>query len=167
MTVSVRRALLAVLLVAISGSCAITPSLARRLDIRASHPNGKTQPLTIVVAPGKAARFQVEFVDSDPGRERGLMFRKSLAPNAGMLFDFKTPQEVNFWMKNTLIPLDMLFIGQDGRIKNIYRQATPQSLTPIPSDGPVRGVLEIAGGRALELDLEPGDCVRHHIFQGC
>ena len=167
MRVSVRRALLAVLLVAFSGSCAISPSLARHLDIRANRPHSRTQPLSIVVAPGKSVRFQVEFVDSDPGRERGLMFRKSLAPGAGMLFDFKTPQEVNFWMKNTLIPLDMLFIGQDGRIRNIYRQATPLSLTPIPSDGPIRGVLEIAGGRALELDLEPGDCVRHPIFQGC
>jgi uncharacterized membrane protein (UPF0127 family) len=129
---------------------------------RAQH--ARVEPLDIVTRDGKVAHFKAEVVDNEATRECGLMFRRSLAPNVGMLFDFRTPQPVNFWMKNTLIPLDMLFIGEDGRIVNIYRQATPQSLAPIPSDGPIRGVFEIAGGRSQDLDIMPGDKVRHRIF---
>ena len=129
---------------------------------RAQH--ARVEPLEIVTSDGKVARFKAEVVDNEATRECGLMFRKSLAPNVGMLFDFRTPQPVSFWMKNTLIPLDMLFIDQSGKIVNIYRQARPQSLDEIPSDGPVLGVLEIGGGRALDLDIEPGDKVRQRIF---
>ena len=109
-------------------------------------------------------RFKVEVADTDDTREKGLMFRKSIAPDRGMLFDFHTPQQVAFWMKNTLIPLDMLFIDADGRVALITRHATPLSETPIPSGGPVLGVLEIAGDRAAALDIEPGDKVRERIF---
>jgi uncharacterized membrane protein (UPF0127 family) len=101
--------------------------------------------------------FNIETVDTEAGRDRGLMFRKSLAPDAGMLFDFFTTQPVEFWMKNTLIPLDMVFIAADGTVKNVHTNAVPQDLTPIPSGAPVRFVLEIAGGRASEIGLEPGD----------
>jgi hypothetical protein len=92
------------------------------------------------------------------------MFRKHLAGDRGMLFDFKTPQPVAFWMKNTLIPLDMLFIAPDGRVISIARQATPMSETPIPSGGDVLAVLEIRGGRAAEVGVKPGDRVRERIF---
>jgi uncharacterized membrane protein (UPF0127 family) len=122
------------------------------------------EPLDVITHDGKPHHFSVEIADNYETRERGLMFRKSLAPDAGMLFDFKYPQQVAFWMKNTLIPLDIIFIGPDGRILNIARQATPMSEENLPSAGPVLGVLEIAGGRAGELGIGPGDKVNHRIF---
>ena len=131
---------------------------------QAANKPGPVEPLEIVTHDGRTLKFEVEFVDTDETRERGLMFRKSLAADAGMLFDFKTPQYVSFWMKNTLIPLDIIFIGKDGRIVNIARQAKPMDETPLPSAGPVRGVLEIKGGRAAELGIGPDDLVRHRIF---
>jgi uncharacterized membrane protein (UPF0127 family) len=121
------------------------------------------QPLEIVTAKGRHA-LQVEFVDNDESRTRGLMFRKSLAPDRGMLFDFKTERPLAFWMKNTLIPLDMVFIRADGTIRSIARNTTPLSEAPVPSGGPVRAVLEIPGGRAAQLGILPGDRVLHRIF---
>ena len=123
----------------------------------------KIEPLDIATAKG-VYHFKVEVADTNATRERGLMFRKSLAGDRGMLFDFKTPQSVAFWMKNTLIPLDMVFIGADGRIVSIARNAQPMDEAAIPSGGDVRGVLELRGGRAGEIDAEPGDKVRERIF---
>ncbi len=119
--------------------------------------------LVIQTAKGPV-RFMVEMATAWPQQERGLMFRKSLAPNAGMLFDFGKEQEESFWMKNTLIPLDMLFIKANGRIARIAANAKPLSTDGIPSYEPVRAVLEIAGGRAAELGLKPGDLVRNVAF---
>ncbi|HTJ58666.1 MAG TPA: DUF192 domain-containing protein [Devosiaceae bacterium] len=102
-------------------------------------------------------KFNIEVVDTDAGRERGLMFRRSLAPNAGMLFDFLGEQPVDFWMVNTFIPLDMVFMTANGTVKTVHANARPQDATPIPSGGPVRFVLEIPGGRAAEIGLVPGD----------
>jgi len=104
-------------------------------------------PLILETAKGPV-RFTVEMAVNWPEQERGLMFRKSLAPNAGMLFDFMTEQEEAFWMKNTLIPLDMLFIKANGKIARIAAKAVPLSTNSVPSYEPVRAVLEIAGGRA-------------------
>ncbi len=151
-----RRWVLAVALVLAAGCGSVRGETAQ--------PAVATEALAIVTHGGKTLTFQVEVVDTDASRERGLMFRRSLAPNAGMLFDFVDPRPVAFWMKNTLIPLDMIFISQDGHIANIARQARPLDETPIPSDGVVRGVLEIKGGRAAELGIQPGDVVRHRIF---
>jgi uncharacterized membrane protein (UPF0127 family) len=123
----------------------------------------RTEPLAIRTGHGWV-RFTVEVADTDDTREIGLMCRDKVAPDRGMLFDFKTPQPVDFWMKNTLVPLDMLFIGADGRVISIARHATPLSLTPIPSGGAVLGVLEIAGDRAADLDIKVGDKVRERIF---
>jgi uncharacterized membrane protein (UPF0127 family) len=123
----------------------------------------KTAPLEIVTDKGDF-RFQVEVADTPTSRERGLMFRKSLAGNRGMLFDFKQSQVVAFWMKNTLIPLDMLFIGADGRIVSIARDARPMDESAIPSGAPVLAVLELRGGRAAEIDALPGDKVNEAIF---
>jgi uncharacterized membrane protein (UPF0127 family) len=123
----------------------------------------RTEPMSIITRHG-AARLTVEIADNAQAREIGLMCRTHLAPNRGMLFDFKEPQEVAFWMKNTLIPLDMVFIGADGRVVSIARDAKPEDETPIPSAGAILGVLEIAGGRAAALDIEPGDRVRERIF---
>lgn len=89
----------------------------------------------------------------------GLMFRRSLAPDRGMLFPFAEPQYAAFWMKNTLIPLDMIFIRKDGTIARIAPMTTPMSLDPVPAGEPVVAVLEIKGRRAAELGIRPGDRV--------
>jgi uncharacterized membrane protein (UPF0127 family) len=125
----------------------------------------RVERLEILAASGPVV-FQVEIADTDASREQGLMFRKNLGPNKGMLFDFKRPQQAAFWMKNTLIPLDILYIAADGRIVSIARNAVPHSEVPIPSGGVVLGVLEIAGGRAAQLGIYPGDRVKHRIFKG-
>jgi uncharacterized membrane protein (UPF0127 family) len=118
-----------------------------------------------VVTPGGRTRFFVEIADNDAERERGLMFRKELAPDRGMLFNFHEPREVAFWMKNTLIPLDIIYIQPNGTVLSIARNTTPLSEAPIPSGGPILGVLELAGGRAQEIGLMPGDRVEHRIFK--
>lgn len=109
-------------------------------------------------------RFRVELADTDAARSRGMMFRTSMAPDAGMLFDFKQEQMASFWMRNTLIPLDMIFIRADGTILNIHQRAIPGDETGINSAGPVRAVLEVNGGTAARLGLRPGDRVEHAIF---
>lgn len=105
--------------------------------------------------------FTVEVVDTPQARAQGLMYRQELADDAGMLFDFKEERPVSFWMRNTYIPLDMLFIQADGEISNIHVNARPHDTTSIPSDGPVQFVLEIPGGRSVELGIEAGDTVQH------
>jgi uncharacterized membrane protein (UPF0127 family) len=123
----------------------------------------ETEQLTIETANGPV-QFTVEIADDFWEQSRGLMFRESLADDHGMLFDFPRPEPVEFWMRNTLISLDIIFIGEDGRILNIAERTTPQSDAPVPSAGSTRGVLEIRGGRAEELGIRPGDRVRHRIF---
>ena len=110
--------------------------------------------------------FTVEVVDTPEARSKGLMFREKLAPDAGMLFDFKESREVSFWMRNTFIPLDMLFITREGLVANIHINARPQDPTSIPSDGPVQFVLEIPGGRSVELGIAAGDSVEHPRITG-
>ncbi len=122
------------------------------------------EPLSIETASGDTVRFQVEIADDDRERQNGLMYRKSLGPDRGMLFDFGQAAPRSFWMKNTYIPLDILYIGADGYIVSIAAMTQPFSEAPVPSHGPALGVLEIAGGRAGELGIRPGDRVRHRIF---
>jgi len=105
--------------------------------------------------------FAVEVVDTPEKRAEGLMFRQSLAPDAGMLFDFKETREVSFWMRNTFIPLDMVFIAADGTVESIHVNARPHDPTSIPSGAPVQYVLEIPGGRSAEIGLKPGDKAEH------
>jgi uncharacterized membrane protein (UPF0127 family) len=105
--------------------------------------------------------FNIEVVDTAESRAQGLMYRQELAPDAGMLFDFLDDREVSFWMRNTFIPLDMIFITGEGVVKNIHVNARPHDPTGIPSDGPVQFVLEIPGGRSVELGIEAGDTVTH------
>ncbi|HEY8596628.1 MAG TPA: DUF192 domain-containing protein [Devosiaceae bacterium] len=101
--------------------------------------------------------FNVELAQTPDERAKGLMYRQELAKDAGMLFDFGSEQNVAFWMQNTLIPLDMIFVATDGTVRSIHVNARPMDTTPIPSGVPVRFVLEIAGGRSQEIGLEPGD----------
>jgi uncharacterized membrane protein (UPF0127 family) len=103
--------------------------------------------------------FQVEVVSNDADRARGLMFRKELPEGTGMLFDFEREQELGFWMKNTYIPLDMIFIRADGTIRRIAANTEPLSERLVPSGGPARYVLEVIGGAARKLGIEPGDKV--------
>lgn len=103
--------------------------------------------------------LNVEVADTDPKREQGLMFRRKLAGNEGMIFLFDDEQEITMWMKNTYIPLDMVFIGNDWRIVHIARDAEPFSTDIIPSVRPASRVLEIAGGQAQKLGLKVGDAV--------
>jgi uncharacterized membrane protein (UPF0127 family) len=105
--------------------------------------------------------FTVEVVDNPETRAKGLMYVQELAPNAGMLFDFLEERPVAFWMMNTYIPLDMLFIASDGTVKNIQVNARPHDRTSIPSDGAVQYVLEVPGGRTVELGIKAGDTVVH------
>ncbi|MBJ6986875.1 DUF192 domain-containing protein [Devosia sp. MC521] len=120
--------------------------------------------LTIKSATGDHV-FTVDVVDTPETRAKGLMNVHELAPDAGMLFDFKEERPVAFWMMNTFIPLDMLFITADGTIKNIHVNAVPHDKTSIPSDGPVQYVLEVPGGRTVELGIEAGDSVVHSRIQ--
>jgi uncharacterized membrane protein (UPF0127 family) len=115
--------------------------------------------LTIVTGQGAQA-FRVELATTPDEMELGLMFRQSLAPDAGMLFVYRSEQQVAFWMKNTVIPLDMLFIAGDGRIRRIVERTIPLSTTPIPSVDEVRAVLELNGGTAARLGIKPGDVVQ-------
>ena len=119
----------------------------------------------LVIVTGKGPqRLKVELADNDTSRARGMMFRTSMAPDAGMLFDFGQEQAASFWMRNTLIPLDMLSVKADGTILNIHQRAIPRDETGIGSAGPVRAVLELNGGTVSRLGIKPGDKVRHAIF---
>ena len=124
-----------------------------------------TAELTIETAKDRH-KFNVEVASTPAQWEQGLMFRQSLAPDAGMLFDFKAPSPISMWMKNTLIPLDMLFIDAQGRIINIAERTVPGSLAPVSAAGPARAVLELTAGTAFRLGIRPGDRVLHPIFGG-
>ena len=108
--------------------------------------------------------FAVELATNDAERSRGLMFRKELPEGQGMLFDFERDQPVAFWMHNTYISLDMIFIRSDGRILHIAENTEPMSDRLIPSGGPVRAVLEVIAGTARKLGIAPGDRVEGSIF---
>lgn len=121
--------------------------------------------LTIVTAGGARQSFEVEVMRNDADRARGLMFRRMLPADRGMLFDFGREEEVSMWMQNTYIPLDMLFIKRDGTIGRIAANAEPLSTRTIPSGGPVLGVLEINGGEAAKRGIKAGDRVEHSLFK--
>lgn len=108
--------------------------------------------------------FRVEIAADPASQELGLMYRKQMAPDEGMLFDFHYPQMEAFWMKNTVLSLDLIFIRKDGTISSIAPRATPFSTTTIPSAEPVLAVLEINGGRAEALGIEPDAVVHHALF---
>lgn len=155
-----RRLLFAVLAVLALGSTGFAQPL--NVQQRITFP---TAELTIESS-GKRHKFNIEFADTDERRALGLMYRTTLAADAGMLFDFKVDQPVAMWMRNTRLPLDMLFITRDGRVANIAQRTVPFSETSIYSSGPVRGVLELNGGTAERLGLKPGDRVLHPMFRG-
>jgi uncharacterized membrane protein (UPF0127 family) len=120
-------------------------------------------PLRIMTDSGPVA-FRVELASTPDEQARGLQERRSLAADAGMLFDFGRGSHVTMWMKDTYIPLDMFFIADDGRIIAIVERTEPLSLATIPSPGPVRAVLEVLAGTASRLGIRAGDRVEHAIF---
>jgi len=108
--------------------------------------------------------FHVEQAVTEQEREIGLMNRETLARDSGMIFRFPQTQPVSMWMKNTLVPLDMVFVREDGTVAGVHEHAVPLSETIIPSPGPVRFVVELAGGVADEIHLEKGDRVEHPLI---
>ena len=110
------------------------------------------------------ARFSVEIADDDAERALGLMHRTEMASAAGMLFVYERPQSLSFWMRNTLIELDMLFIDPQGVIKHIHHRAQPLDETPILGGRDLTHVLEINGGKAEQLGIQVGDVIRHPSF---
>jgi len=120
--------------------------------------------LEIATSTGRHA-FQVEIAKDDASRERGLMDRRYMAANRGMLFEFDRDAPTAFWMKNTYIPLDMIFIARSGVVTRIAANAEPLSERVIPSGGPCAAVLELNGGTAAAIGLKVGDKVRHPFFQ--
>lgn len=115
-------------------------------------------PLTIT-SQGKVHRFRVELAQTPAQQAQGLMFRTKLGPNEGMLFPMNPPRPAGFWMRNTVIPLDLLFVAPDGTVLNIAANAKPYDETKLQSAGPVKAVLELPGGRAAELGIVAGDKV--------
>ncbi len=120
---------------------------------------------TVVIETATGAHdFTAEIADTPESRAQGLMYRQSMPEDHGMLFDFGRDAEVGMWMRNTYIPLDMIFINADGTVHRIARNTTPFSEETVSSRGPVRAVFEVNAGRAAAIDLRLGDVVRHRIF---
>jgi uncharacterized protein len=130
----------------------------------AQQPRLPTAPLTILTD-GGPRKFTVEMAESPDQMEQGLMFRRSMPLDAGMIFDFKEPTIAQMWMKNTLIPLDMLFVEAHGRIVNIHERAVPESTDVISAAAPVIAVIELNGGVAKVLGIKPGDRVVFPLFR--
>lgn len=131
-----------------------------------AQPELPKEPLTIVTKDGVRHAFQVEMAIQQEQQTTGLMFRKSVPPDGGMLFDWGTPRDSNMWMRNTVSALDMLFINADGTIRRVVADTVPESLATIESRGPVRATLELAAGTALRLGIHAGDKVEQRIFTG-
>ncbi|MGD1935376.1 MAG: DUF192 domain-containing protein [Candidatus Phaeomarinobacter sp.] len=109
--------------------------------------------------------FSVELADTDESRQRGLMFREDLALDAGMLFDFETPRVITMWMRNTPLPLDMIFISEAGRVVHVAENTVPFSEAIVSSRFPALSVFEVNAGTAQSIGLRPGDHIRHALFK--
>jgi hypothetical protein len=152
------------LALAVRGSPLLAALVALFLAAGALAQPQKFEPLTIVSGSARHA-FQVEVMREEADRAQGLMYRRSLAPDRGMLFDFGRVEPVSMWMKNTYLSLDMLFIRPDGTIARIAADTEPLSTRTISSGEPVNGVLEFAAGTAARLGIKAGDRVEHPMFR--
>jgi uncharacterized membrane protein (UPF0127 family) len=153
-----RRSILAALAALTAGRAAAQPGVDR------PQPRLPTERMVIVTRDGRRHDFAVEMALTPDQQTIGLMFRTEVPANEGMIFDWGAPRESSMWMRNTLVPLDMLFIAADGRIHRIAERTVPLSLTPIGSGGPVRATLELQGGITERLDIRVGDRVLHRMF---
>ena len=141
---------------------ALLPAAALAQD--GPQPKLPTEPLVIVTRDGQRHVFQVEMA-LDPAQQTvGLMFRPSVGPDEGMLFDWGQPRESSMWMRNTIASLDMIFITEGGTVLRIAERTVPRSLATISSGGPVRATLELAAGTAERLGIRVGDKVEQRIF---
>jgi uncharacterized protein len=140
----------------------LTTNLARERQ-KETAVQSRLERFEIATSGGKQV-FQVEVMRTPEEKAKGLMFRQFLPDDRGMLFDFEREQPVSMWMRNTYIPLDMLFIRADGTVHHVHARAQPLDETPIPSNGNVRFVLEINGGAAAKLGLKAGDKVSHPLI---
>jgi uncharacterized membrane protein (UPF0127 family) len=122
-------------------------------------------PLTVETSSG-SHRFMVEIADNNASRAQGLMYRRELAADRGMLFDFHQEQNVSFWMQNTYVSLDIIFVGTDGVVRRIEEKATPLSERMIDSGTPVQFVLEVPAGTSARLGIKRGSRVKHAIIKG-
>ena len=153
-----RRSILSALAALAAGRAAAQPGVDR------PQPRLPTERMVIVTRDGRRHDFTVEMALTPDQQTIGLMFRTEVPANEGMIFDWGAPRESSMWMRNTLVPLDMLFIAADGRIHRIAERTVPLSLTPIGSGGPVRATLELQGGITERLDIRVGDRVLHRMF---
>jgi uncharacterized membrane protein (UPF0127 family) len=161
---SIVRCLIAVLLPTLgltNASFAAGPIAPAELEPLSNFPQTV---LSILTPDARLHPFQIWVADSTARREQGLMFVKKLPDNTGMLFVFDRPQRIQMWMKNTFIPLDMVFIDANGRINSITVNATPLSLRIIDSEHPALAVLELAGGSTEKLGIRVGGIVQHPFF---
>ena len=138
------------------------PSYAQDSDIEEID-FGAPESLSIV-SEANTHEFNVEIADTPEKQTRGLMYRDVVDPDKGMLFEYADQGVLSIWMKNTGVPLDVIFVRKNGKILKIEHSATPYSLRSISSEATVAAVLELAGGRALELGIMPGDEVKHPFF---
>ena len=132
--------------------------------LRAVEATPVQQQLQIVTASGSHP-FAIEFVRSRADMEKGLMFRKTMAADHGMLFDFGKPQTITMWMKNTYLPLDMVFIAPDGHVVHVVEHAAPMSEAIISSESPALSVLEVNAGIAEKIGVKAGDLVKAPLFK--
>jgi uncharacterized membrane protein (UPF0127 family) len=137
--------------------------LAFALTVRGVAAEEQLETLTVTTASG-VHPFSVEVMRTGPQRERGLMFRRFLPTDRGMLFDFKSEQPIMMWMKNTYIPLDMIFISHSGKVVRIARNAEPLSERIVASGVPAYAVLEVNAGTAEKIGLGVGDAIGHPLF---
>jgi len=158
-----RRTLLASLS-ALATSLSAAGRAAAQPGVDRPQPRLATEPMTILGREGRRHDFTVEMAITPDQQTIGLMFRPAIGADEGMIFDWGRPRESSMWMRNTLIPLDMVFIAADGRIIRIAERTVPLSLTPIGSGGPVRATLELQGGITERLDIRVGDRVLHRMF---
>ena len=151
---------LTVLLAACSPQPAAEATPVAAAQEAAVHPVSGLRVIPLTVTSGDTVhRFEVELADTAEAQQRGLMFRTELADDEGMIFPSDPPQVRSFWMKNTPLPLDIIYVGTDGRILNMYEMTTPYSLDSLYSADITSGVLELRGGLAKELGIGKGDLV--------
>ncbi len=157
-----RAAAVALLLSAAGGATAL-PGPAFAQDADGVVAEGPTTVLVVTTETG-VYPFDVELANTEESRSRGLMYRRSLEPDRGMLFDMGGDGPATFWMENTYVSLDIVFIDRAGRVVNVAADAQPMSRALIQSAGPVRFVLEVKAGTAARIGLKPGDLVRHPLI---
>ncbi|HKM62675.1 MAG TPA: DUF192 domain-containing protein [Acidisphaera sp.] len=161
-----RRTFVAAAAVAWAGFAGRGRAQGAEPDITKPQPELPKEKLTIITRDGKRYEFNVEMALTDAQQTVGLMWRPSVPPDGGMLFDWKAPRRSQMWMRNTIAPLDMVFIKEDGTIGAIAENTVPQSMAIIDSRIPVRATLEVAAGTAAKDNIRVGDKVESPIFTG-